>query len=56
MSWFSIVKKKKEDEEEKPIFEKEAGGYLFGGHGIKPESFGIRYRKKRRKKDDKEGK
>ncbi len=35
-------------------FEKRAGGYSFGGHGANPESFGIRYRKKRRKKDGKE--
>ena len=35
-------------------FEKEAGGYSFGGHGANPESFGIRYGKKRRKKDGKE--
>jgi len=48
MSWFSIVKK---DKEEKPIFEKEAGGFSFGGHGTNPELFGIRYGKKRRKKD-----
>lgn len=32
-------------------FEKKAGGYSFGGHGINPESFGIIYGKKRRKKD-----
>lgn len=38
---------------EKDTFEKEAGGYSFGGHGANPESFGIRYRKKRRKKDGK---
>ena len=51
MSWFSIIKKEKEDEEEKPIFEKEAGGVSFGGHGTNPELFNIRYGKKRRKKD-----
>ena len=51
MSWFSIVKK--EEEEEKPIFEKEAGGVSFGGHGANPELFNIRYGKKRRKKDGK---
>ncbi len=37
-------------------FEKKEGGYSFGGHGTNPESFGIIYGKKRRKKDDKEGK
>ena len=56
MSWFSIVKKEKEDEEEKPIFEKEAGGVSFGGHGANPELFNIRYGKKRRDKDGKESK
>ena len=33
-------------------FEKKAGGYSFGGHGANPESFGIRYGKKKREKDD----
>ena len=42
MSWFSIVKK---DKEEKPIFEKEAGGVSFGGHGTSPELFNIKYGK-----------
>ena len=37
-------------------FEKKAGVYSFGGHGTNPESFGIRYGKKRRKKDGKESK
>ena len=35
-------------------FEKKAGGYSFGGHGANPESFGIRYRKRRKRKDGKE--
>lgn len=35
-------------------FEKKAGGYSFGGHGANPESFGIIYGKRRKKKDGKE--
>jgi len=54
MSWLSIIKKEKEDEEEKPIFEKEAGGVSFGGHGANPELFNLRYGKKRRDKNGKE--
>lgn len=47
------IKELKEELDEKDTFEKEAGGYSFGGHGANPESFGIRYGKKRRKKDGK---
>jgi len=36
-------------------FEKEAGGVSFGGHGANPELFNIRYGKKRRDKNGKEG-